>query len=332
MQKQIVLDSNIWIGERMLKQGGGSAFRLYLMQQNARLIVPEIVRLEVRYKLYASLRKLVADIQQSHKHLLTYAGTLKELSLPTDSEIEQIVDMAFDNVGVEIGYVPFTIDSARSALEKCLRHEQPSSENNEQFRDAVIWADCLRLAQVAPVIFVTGDSAFYKNRKPGTELAENLAKEAGATEFGVVVHSGFEKVLEELRQPVNIDFDHLEVQFRPLVLESTRTALANHEFELGARTSQVSTLYATVSPARVFVKFEMAFECNHPAGLIGQLNVRGDGDYLHVDRSFENLRVLGADLVFIDLDGKEHVATTHFAFLETVFGQRTVQHQVRYPL
>ena len=48
MNLTVVLDSNIWMQEQMLRHSVGSAVRFFLRKRDARIVVPEVVRLEVR--------------------------------------------------------------------------------------------------------------------------------------------------------------------------------------------------------------------------------------------------------------------------------------------
>ena len=120
MNLTVVLDSNIWIEEQMLRHSVGSAVRFFLRRRNARLVVPEVVRLEVELHLEQELKDLVLGLRDGHKRLLSLVGQLKEQVLPSDEELQQIALNAFDNAGIEIFDIPFSLESARSSFEKCI--------------------------------------------------------------------------------------------------------------------------------------------------------------------------------------------------------------------
>ena len=69
MQLTIVLDSNVWLNEQMLRHRVGSAIRFFLRRHNARVVVPEVVRLEVELHLEQELKELASRLREGHKQL-----------------------------------------------------------------------------------------------------------------------------------------------------------------------------------------------------------------------------------------------------------------------
>jgi len=76
------------------------------------------------------------------------------------------------------GYT-FTLESAKLSLQK-INDKVPPSDKNQQFKDGVIWADCMNLLQKGDVILVTKDKAFFQDRVYDNGLAVNLKEEAVA--------------------------------------------------------------------------------------------------------------------------------------------------------
>jgi len=74
------------------------------------------------------------------------------------------VENLFTNVNVEILEIPFSLESANHSLAKIIAGEPPSASKNQQFKDGVIWADCLDLSNHDDVALVTEDQGFYDNR------------------------------------------------------------------------------------------------------------------------------------------------------------------------
>ena len=66
----VVLDTNIWLAEFGLRSPLGAVARLYLRQKNARLALPEVVRLEVEHNFRNQLRTFVHTLQSTHRQLL----------------------------------------------------------------------------------------------------------------------------------------------------------------------------------------------------------------------------------------------------------------------
>jgi predicted nucleic acid-binding protein len=75
----IVLDTNVWIAELGLRSQLGAVARFYVRHKQARLALPEVVRLEVEHNLRNRLKEYIAGIEANHRQLLTVFGTLKAL-------------------------------------------------------------------------------------------------------------------------------------------------------------------------------------------------------------------------------------------------------------
>jgi len=112
----IVFDTNVWISDLALTSNVGTAVRFYLREQKARIGLPEVIKLETEYHLRATLRGHIEKIQSSHRQLLAIFGRLKEVVLPTDDQIEEVISKVFSNLGVEIQEIPFTLESAKASL------------------------------------------------------------------------------------------------------------------------------------------------------------------------------------------------------------------------
>jgi hypothetical protein len=173
----VVLDTNIWLKELLLNSGSGSALRFFLKRRPARLAVPEVVRLEVEHNLRSSIEESIADITKKHRQLLALFGSMHEIVLPTQPRIEKFVTSVFDTLGVDVVDVPFTPASALSSFLKTVQ-KVPPSDRTQEFKDGVLWANCLELLEQDDVLLATEDRAFCLDRKHGQGLAANLASEA----------------------------------------------------------------------------------------------------------------------------------------------------------
>ena len=172
----VVFDSNVWLSELGLRSGAAAAVRFFLNQSGAHVAVPEVVQLEVRHNLTNRLRTHVEGIRDNYRQLLTACGKLREIILPTEEEIQAKVEELFSSIGVQQKQIPFSLESARSALSKTIQKESPCDKTQE-FKDAAIWADCVTLLATDEVVLVTNNKAFYKDRTYEKGLAPNLADE-----------------------------------------------------------------------------------------------------------------------------------------------------------
>ena len=333
MALTVVLDSNIWLSEQMLRHSTGAAVRFYLRRHDARIAVPEVVRREVIVHLGERMKELAAQARAAHRTLMPLAGRLKELVLPEDEEFEAIAARAFEDLRVPVIDVPFSLESARAAFEKCVRSEAPSGPKNQQFKDGVVWADCLRIAQDTPVLFISQDKGFYEGKDYSKGLAHNLAREAAAAAHAIAISHELSAVLESVREAVPMDYDKLEAA----VLTAEKRAQIGRLVEgvgytLANRIAATHQLFATDNPGEALIEFGLSFRGVHPDGRAGVLTVRGEGRYLSDTGEVEDTRPRGDEFIYTDEDGEKkrtnHVLAAGAAYL----GHRVVQHDVRAPL
>ena len=172
----VIFDSNIWISELGLNSAKGAAVRFFVKNRGATVVVPEVVRLETEKHLKSELEGYVAELRKNHRQLLAVFGKLKELVLPELHDIEEKVAAVFGKCNVEVLEVPLTLESAKNAFLRTV-DRIPPSDKNQQFKDGVIWFECIRLLESDDVHLVTADKAFYKGRQYDSGLAEALSLE-----------------------------------------------------------------------------------------------------------------------------------------------------------
>ncbi len=176
----VVIDTNIWLGELALNSALGSAVRFFLLHRNARVMLPEVIRLETERHLRAMLREQVAKIRDNHQRLLAVFGRLDEIALPSDAAIDAKVYEVFQTLGVACVDVPFCLDSARSSFLKTIDKLAPS-DRDQQFKDGVLWADCVALLRDDDVSLVSADKVFFHQRDYAQGRAKNLTAEQKAS-------------------------------------------------------------------------------------------------------------------------------------------------------
>jgi hypothetical protein len=330
----IVLDSNIWIAELGLNTNLGSATRFYIRQNNARLVLPEVVRLEVEHNFLDRLKDFTKKTSDNYRQLLMAFGTLKELVLPSDEEIQKKVQEVFTNVGVDLLAIPFSLESARSSFLKTIR-KLPPSQYSQQFKDGVLWADCCRLLENDDVYLITSDQDFYEGKKYLKGLATNLFEEASAQAHSLRIFPSLSGLLNDLKTEVALDIDALVNTFIQQNKASVEGILERSGFQIYERVNVSRELYATERPNTLYLRFTAEFACEDLTGedrTEGRLLLKGDGSYNTDDKSFSDLRNSGEKLSFRLKDGSEQVIHNYILHCEAFLGHRKIVHTVRYPL
>lgn len=328
----VVLNSNIWIAELGLRSSLGALARFYVQRKDARLALPEVVRLEVEHNLRNQIKEFTAGIEDAHRQLLMLFGTLKQVVVPDASAIDNKVGELFRSVGIDIIDVPFSLKSARSSLLKTI-DKAPPSDRTQEFKDGVLWADCIELLEGDDVCLVTKDKAFFEKREYSNGLSKALAAEAISTKHQFSLMSSLAELVKEFRVDVSIDEAKLVQSYLAKNADVLTDMLNRNGFVLGDRRSLAKTLYVTEQPSVLYVEFSMEFIAKEIAGdgrSDGILTLIGDGTYDAHSDIVSNLRNRGETLRFQQSDGTDVEKRNHYAFMEgLVIGHRDVSYTVR---
>ncbi len=329
----VVLDTNIWLAELGLRSGAAAAAKFYLSRTGAVVVIPEVVRLEVTRHLSARMRQFVEDIQGSYRQLLMTFGTLREIVMPTDTEIAAKAREVFDTFDVAKREIPFGIDSARSSFLKAIEKQAPSDKTQE-FKDGVIWSDCLGLLAENDVVLVTSDKAFYRDRTFLKGLAENLKLEASGRAHSLRILPSLSDLLESIREPIRLDEEVLLEACLDAEPRTVRRTLAEHGFTLNQSRVCSYRLFATEDPRKLFFEYTHEIECTNARGdgrSRGRLVLKGDGTLDPTTLTYANVRNFGEQLTFTDADGADKNIRHAVMFgANIVLGHREVSSSVRF--
>jgi len=331
----VVLDSNIWISELGLRSALGAATRFYLKRHRAVLVVPEVIRLEAERNLRNLLQGQVQSIHDAHSRLLSVFGRLKEIVLPSGSDIEHIVSGLFAEADVEFQTVPFSLESARASFLKTIDKIAPS-DKSQQFKDGVLWADCVRLLDKSDVHLVTADKAFYENRNYKDGLAQNLSEEVTRAPNALFLHPTLHSLLEQLHTRVEISPEDLLQRFMEAHGNSVSRVLERMGFELGPIAASLIRPFATEKSDEIYVEFELAISCTpttEDGRSDGQLILKGDGRLNLEPGTYSELRNYGEEFKYTTAEGTEESTKNTVIFVDSlVIGHKEVQYSVRHEL
>ena len=330
----VVLDTNIWLEQLVLNSNLGSAIRFFLRQRSARLALPEVVRLETQHKLRRRIQDAVDNVAKGARQLLTLFGSMKEVVLPTTTEIEAFVSDPFKRLGVEIIEIPFSFESARASFMKIIRAEAPS-DKNQQFKDGVIWADCLRLLDEDDVLLATADTAFYANRQYERGLAENLLAELKGKARQLRIVPFVTEVLKQVESNFCVDEAWLASALQERWRADRGSFLSKPGLEIAGAPAVQTNLFATENPELLYFTYALEIPCNDLTGEGRgnlKLSITGNGTLRPTSREIVETRVDGETLSFTKPDGTDGSMRIGYIVAHGVGGHRTVEHTVRYQI
>lgn len=329
----VIIDTNIWISDLALVSNAGSAVRFYLRRQNARIGLPEVVRLETEENLRAMLNGHMDDIQASHRQLLAVFGRLKEVVLPSKAEVETLIGRIFANLGVEIHEIPFTLDNASAALTRTIR-KLPPSDRSQQFKDCVIWENCLEALKTEAVTLVTNDKAFYKGGDLSQGLAAALKNDLQHAVNDFRIYASLTALLSEIGTGPDVDKAGLLKAYLAGHEEKLKAMAAGQSFVMEGEPTVTLDAVVTEDPKALFINFAIEFPCADQTDQErenAKIISRGEGKYDAVTKEFSQLADRGQQMLYRLKDGTEQVVQNQVISVGgLVIGHRAVEHSVRF--
>jgi hypothetical protein len=331
----IVLDTNIWLQNLYLRSPAGAATRFYIFQKKAKLALPEVVRREVEHHLSSDLRSYIDKIQDNHGRLLALFGALKEIVLPNNAAVDEKVSQVFQSLNLDIVEVPFSLESAKSSFLKTIK-KQPPSDHGQQFKDGVLWADCLTLLKSDEVVLVTDDKAFFEKREYAQGLSNNLKGECAGLDNQLTLLSKLSDLLEEIKEDITIDKEALIAAFFNRLGTDVDEFIRAQGFERTSKGTAHVTLFATEKSNRLFMDYVLNFVCTDTTDSESSeavVSIRGDGNYDAASKTFSNLAPLGVELFYTDANGLSHRPSIAYGRIGHIYlGHADVAHSVRQKL
>ena len=277
----IVFDSNIWISQVGLQSTNGAAVRHFVRRRNATVVIPEVVELEVQHVLTALMLKKRKTIENLHRQLLPILGSLQALHLPSEEEIREAVAARILDIDVTTRRMSLDLTVARSSMLKVIRKQAPS-RSKEQFRDGVIWAQCLELLAEGDVYLVTDDKDFYQERNYTKGLARELVAEMRACggEGEVKLLRDLTDLLQEIRVTIDLDDGEIFQIVREGQSETIDELLTAHGFGLTEEVTGDVAYFATEKADQIYFRFDLSHPCEDVTGAdrrAGVLKLKGFG-------------------------------------------------------
>lgn len=333
--KTIVLDTNIWLSELALMSPVGCAFSHYITVSRFKIGLPEVVEEEAKYNFRKNLFEYRANIEKDYKRMLAIFGKMKELVLPTDEDIERKVAGIFAFHQDRLIRIPFDMTGARSSFDKLIKKEPPNSESNQQFKDGVIWANCMELAKANDVLLVTKDKSFYKDRTYERGLAENLSKEAQSLPHKISIFIELTELLDEIRSDVRLEENRIVELIEKETHDNVMKIAERLEFDVEKLTNKEFAVFATTDPKEVSVKFSLRYGLENKA-IERRVDAHAEsrGEFL-LDIQRYNIRDFinhGEYIFWLNENGELIERKNSYGYLNAVLGHKTIEHQISYKL
>jgi hypothetical protein len=206
------------------------------------------------------------------------------------AEIRSKAQNIISELDVPTRHIPFTIAAAEASLNKVM-WKMPPSDRSQQFKDGVIWADCITLAQEADVYLIGDDKAFFAGHDYKGGLAGNLLTEAKNCPHRVTLFRSLVDLLPEIKSPIEVD----DASIAGKIVSNqvfTTNSVEMPGFALEKPPIIRKKMHHTEAAHSIFVEFEADFRCTDTTmqgRQDGRLTCEGECFYDQVKREAINL-------------------------------------------
>jgi hypothetical protein len=330
----IVLDTNVWLKELALNTTAGAALRFFIKQRNALLAIPEVVQLEVQEHLRQDIETAKENIKKDYRQLLALFGTMHEIVLPTQDQVDTLILSIFDGLNVETISIPFTFQNAHASFLKTIM-KVPPSDKSQEFKDGVLWENCLELLERDEVLLATNDKAFFQGRDSTKGLAKNLQQEAALKRYPITIVQSLADILSKVKQPVELDKQRLASEILFMHEKNYVGMLQRAECEISGRETIEYELFITGNPNELYMKYIATVPCeekssNARTGI--KLILSGTGTIDPASSALLAVNITNEEVQFKNTDGTSGQIRNSYLSGSAHLGHRIITHTVMQPL
>jgi hypothetical protein len=196
----VVLDTNVWLNNPLLKDPLGAALLFSIRRMRGYIGMPEVIEEEIIKNVVKTGVKAVESINTAYRKVLILMGSADDYQVPSEAELEESAKSRLQELDSLLRRVPFTLEHAKSALKRVNDETPPNGPKNQQFKDSAIWEAVTELSETYRVHFVTEDKGFFEGREIRRGLALALKAECESKGRIVLVHSDLTSLLSDLRE------------------------------------------------------------------------------------------------------------------------------------
>jgi hypothetical protein len=264
----VVIDANIWLQDSnfLLRTALGSALIYILKIINGKIGLPSVLEEEITRNTISKGVKATEEIKKNFKSISVIMRSHSPYKVPDEAEIKSAVQARITELDSLFHRVDFTWEHAQSALKR-INEKSPPNNNNQQFKDSVIWEAILELLSSYVVHFVTKDDAFYKDRKPKiNSLAKNLLSDCNKRGGIVYIYPDMASCLKVIQEDVPpLDLNSLIVEIDSYINSKflKRDLAMDVGFEVGCLAVEISSVspFFTENQEELALTFELCYQC-----------------------------------------------------------------------
>ena len=263
MQPCIVLDSNIWISNLLLRTPICSALIYGIVQEKGKICLPDVVGREIAFHTERRGLEILNNALTNITKLSYFDDGAKSAinDLPDKEKISRALLNRLGELGDIIFRHEHTLPEMEQALDMVYRNLPPNFEKNQQYKDSLLWQVVLSLANKYSVHFVTRDKGFFKNRKYEEGPADNIREDIKSKGNRITIYTELAscaKILHSFKKPID-DQTIIDNIFQAAIDDLKKEAKENGYVLKDLESGQLKP-FITSDPSKIAVKFRI--KCN----------------------------------------------------------------------
>ncbi len=280
----VALDTNIWRSNFLLRTPLGAALLFMLRQSNGKLVLPEIVEMEVKKLIPKFGLDEAKKISDSFHSIEMLTGSRPRFDLPSEVMLQDAVSERFAELEHFLLRVPTTSSHLQAAFQRVMSDEAPNAPSREQFKDSLIWVGLLEVEgktrEDEYLHFVSSDSDYFEGRKTTNGLAAGLKREVGNN---FRMHSDLQSCLKSIREKVTpLDKNKIANEIVEAVRQKVRDYASDFEMDLGEVCSCEIEGFLTEKVDKIAIAFTVNLALirdNQPSASDDSISVTGEAIY-----------------------------------------------------
>ena len=297
----------------MLRRGLGASLLHALNIMGGYIGLPEVVEREIIKQLVLTGLRANEVIKEGYDSIGQLTGSVRKYWLPTEDELKNHIVGRLNELDKLFQRVPFTLDHAKSALDRVNSGLPPNGPKNQQFKDSAIWEAILDLSRSYKIHFVTEDNGFFKGREPKKGLAENLLRDCAEIGAEVTAYNDLSPCLELiLEKAPPLDHEEIALAIDRVVNSDLSNRVTRKGFELGEMSDKEISHFPTANFDLASVKFKLTYklsdvsQAKESERIEASLFVIGDCSYDVSRRTALDILLDSVEYRWQDLDGEIH--------------------------
>jgi hypothetical protein len=261
----LILDTNIWIKEHLLRTATGAAFLYAVRQIGGKLLLPDVTRREIIACVARTGADAVKNMERGLSIVQKFTGSCPGITLPSQDAFRQSAEARLNEISDVVTSVEILERHLRNALNRVIERRPPAS-STEQFRDCLLWECSLDVNQNC--LLVTEDGDFLDKNDKGKVLSPALADEgAGRVRLFLSIADALRSIQPQLP---HINDEAIAQALGDAVLSEIERHISDQGWQTGHRVGSSIELYATERPNATAAVFTLEFQALGGEDLYGR--------------------------------------------------------------